>query len=318
MMNQDINTPALSGLNITVSYQNKPILQGLNIEIPSGKITALCGPNGCGKTTLLKSLAGLQPLVQGEILLEGQPLCSFKRRTRARTLTMLSQFNQVPEGLKVVELVSYGRYAFSSLFFTSSTADQVAIANALEAMDLLAYANHEVAELSGGERQRAWIAMALAQGCKILLLDEPTTYLDPHHQLEVLRTLRQLNRDHGLTIVWVLHELNQAAAFSDHIVLMQLGRILHQGAPDEIIRPHYLEDTFGLPMIRLDHPESGDPVCLPSYRSDTRPHRKLAVEREVRGETELEVHEDSSTDSTKQCSSTVEFPKRPTEYLVSL
>lgn len=269
MNNHDINRPALSGRHLTVSYQHQTVLQDLSLDIPAGKITALCGPNGCGKTTLLKSLAGLQSLVQGEILIEGRSLSSFKRREIARILTILAQFNQIPDGLTVAELVAYGRYAFSTLFSTSSDTDHIAVSNAMETMDLLAYANHEVATLSGGERQRAWIAMALAQECKILLLDEPTTYLDIHHQVDVLCALRRLNREHGLTIVWVLHELNQAAAFSDHIVLMRSGRILHQGTPDKMIHPHYLADTFGMPMVRLDHPESGKPVCLPSYQSNT-------------------------------------------------
>ena len=202
----------------------------------------------------------------GEIKVQGRPLASFKRRELAQTLTMLAQFNQIPDGLTVAELVAYGRYAFSSLFSGPSQADRAAVAAALCATGLKEDADRHVAALSGGERQRAWIAMALAQECRILLLDEPTTYLDIHHQIDVLRELRRLNRERGLTIVWVLHELNQAAAFSDHIVLMRAGKILHQGTPDAMIDSVCLADTFGLAMMRLDHPESGEPVCLPSYR----------------------------------------------------
>nr|WP_315465837.1 ABC transporter ATP-binding protein [uncultured Rhodoferax sp.] len=257
--------PALSAQNIHVAYQDQPVLAGLSLDIAPGKITALCGPNGCGKSTLLRSLAGLQPLQQGEVRVQGRPLASYKRRALAQTLTMLAQFNQIPEGLTVAELVAYGRYAFGSMFSGPSSADRASVADALAATGLEAFAERQVAALSGGERQRAWIAMALAQECGIVLLDEPTTYLDIHHQIDVLRELRRLNRERGLTIVWVLHELNQAAAFSDHIVLMRAGQILHQGTPDTMIRPACLSETFGLPMMRLDHPESGEPVCLPSY-----------------------------------------------------
>ncbi|MDY7547445.1 ABC transporter ATP-binding protein [Glaciimonas sp. CA11.2] len=267
------SAPALSAHDISVSYQDHAVFKGLSLDIAPGQITALCGPNGCGKSTLLRSLAGLQPITEGTISVKGRPLASYKRRELAQTLTMLAQFNQIPEGLTVAELVAYGRYAFGSIFSGPSNADRAAVMDALIATGLQDYADRQVTALSGGERQRAWVAMALAQECEILLLDEPTTYLDIHHQIDVLRELRRLNRERGLTIVWVLHELNQAAAFSDHIVLMRGGRILHQGTPDAMIDPVCLSETFGLPMMRLNHPESGEPVCLPSYRSteETRP-----------------------------------------------
>ncbi|TCP11136.1 iron complex transport system ATP-binding protein [Crenobacter luteus] len=258
--------PALSARGLSVSYPNKTVLAGLDLDIAAGKITALCGPNGCGKSTLLRALAGLQPLAAGEVAVAGRPLASFRRRELARTLTMLAQFNQIPEGLSVAELVGYGRYAYGSLLGGPGPDDRAAVADALAATGLSGYADRQVAALSGGERQRAWIAMALAQQCGILLLDEPTTYLDIHHQIDVLFELRRLSRERGLTIVWVLHELNQAAAFSDEIVLMRAGRILHQGSPDAMITPSCLDDAFGMTMMRLDHPESGEPVCLPSYR----------------------------------------------------
>ena len=260
-------SPALSAHDISVSYQDHAVLKGLSLDIAPGKITALCGPNGCGKSTLLRSLAGLQAISGGHVKVNGRALASYKRRELAQTLTMLAQFNQIPEGLTVAELVAYGRYAFGSIFSGTSNADRTAVAEALSATGLQDYAERQVTALSGGERQRAWVAMALAQECGILLLDEPTTYLDIHHQIDVLRALRDLNRERGLTIVWVLHELNQAAAFSDHIVLMRAGKILHQGTPEAMIDPVCLSETFGLPMLRLNHPETGEPVCLPSYRS---------------------------------------------------
>ncbi len=267
--------PALSARDLSAAYQDKVVLEGLDIDIAMGKITALCGPNGCGKSTLLRSLAGLLEPVRGEIYVRDRPLASFKRRELARTLTMLAQFNQIPDGLTVGELVAYGRYAYGSLLGGLSTADRAAVADALHATGLACYADRQLGALSGGERQRAWIAMALAQECEILLLDEPTTYLDIHHQIDVLRELRRLNRERGLTIVWVLHELNQAAAFSDHMVLMREGKIVHQGTPDAMLTPACLLDTFDMHMMRLDHPESGEPVCLPSYLA--RPELKEQV-----------------------------------------
>ena len=276
MLSDSSLIPALSARGLMVSYQDKTVLDGLDLDIAAGQITALCGPNGCGKSTLLRSLAGLLPLTKGMVRVKGRPLAELTRRERARTLTMLAQFNQIPAGLTVAGLVAHGRYAWRALLGGMSGVDRLAIADALSATGLTGYADRQVAALSGGERQRAWIAMALAQESEILLLDEPTTWLDIQHQIDVLRELRRLNRERGLTIVWVLHELNQAAAFSDHIVLMRAGRILHQGCPHAMITPDCLLDTFNMPMMRLDHPESGEPVCLPSYR----PHH-VASERTV-------------------------------------
>jgi iron-chelate-transporting ATPase len=259
--------PVLRADGLTVTYGDQPVLDGLSIGIAHGKITALCGPNGCGKSTLLRSLAGLQALQYGEVALNGEPLASIDRRTLARRMTMLAQFNQIPAGLTVAELVSYGRHAHRGLLNGLSDIDRTAIDQALQATGLTRYAGRQVAALSGGERQRAWIAMALAQQCSILLLDEPTTYLDIHHQIDILQALRELNRSRGITIVWVLHDLNQAAAFSDHMVLMREGRILHQGVPDAMIDSQRLRDTFGIDMLRIEHPESGEPICVPAYRA---------------------------------------------------
>jgi iron-chelate-transporting ATPase len=260
-------SPALCARGLTVRFRDQTVLAGLDIDIQPGRITALCGPNGCGKSTLLRSLAGLEQRAAGSVTIAGRPLAAYKRRELARTLTLLAQFNQVPDGLTVKELVGYGRYAYSSSLGGLTAADRTAVHDALAATGLADFAARQLAELSGGERQRAWIALALAQACPILLLDEPTTYLDIHHQIDVLCELRRLARERGLTIVWVLHELNQAAAFSDEIVLMRGGRILHQGTPDAMMTPARLAETFGIPMTRLDHPESGEPVCLPSYRA---------------------------------------------------
>jgi ferric hydroxamate transport system ATP-binding protein len=256
---------ALRARSLTVGYRDDIVLDGLDIEIAAGRITALCGPNGCGKSTLLRTLAGLQPARAGTVDVNGVPLASMRRRVLARTLTMLAQFNQIPAGLTVRELVAYGRYAHGGLLRGLTRADHSAIDAALDASGLARDASRDIAALSGGERQRAWIAMALAQEAPIVLLDEPTTYLDVHHQLDILRELRRLNRERGLTIVWVLHDLNQAAAFSDEIVLMRAGKIVAQGTPDAMLDPARVEQTFGVRMLRLAHPQTGAPMCVPAY-----------------------------------------------------
>lgn len=265
---------ALAARALTVGYRDNVVLDALDLQIARGRITALCGPNGCGKSTLLRTLAGLQPMRSGQVEVNGAPLASLRRRALARTLTMLAQFNQIPAGLTVRELVAYGRYAHGGWLRGLTRADHAAIDEALHASGLATDASRDVAALSGGERQRAWIAMALAQQAPIVLLDEPTTYLDIHHQLDILRELRRLNRERGLTIVWVLHDLNQAAAFSDDIVLMRAGRIVAQGSPDAMLDPRHLQDTFGVPMLRIAHPQTGAPMCVPSY--DNAPARSEA------------------------------------------
>ncbi|TCW87316.1 cobalamin/Fe3+-siderophore ABC transporter ATP-binding protein [Burkholderia sp. SRS-46] len=258
-------TAALAARGLTVGYRDHVVIDGLDLSITTGRVTALCGPNGCGKSTLLRTLAGLQPALSGHVDVNGQPLASFRRRALARELTMLAQFNQIPSGLTVRELVAYGRYAYGGFLRGLSRADHLAIDEALETSGLAGDAGRDVGALSGGERQRAWIAMALAQQAPIVLLDEPTTYLDIHHQLDILDALRQLNRARGLTIVWVLHDLNQAAAYSDEIVLMRAGRVVAQGAPDAMLEPARLRAAFGVEMLKLAHPQTGAPMCVPAY-----------------------------------------------------
>ncbi|KWD70429.1 ABC transporter ATP-binding protein [Burkholderia ubonensis] len=258
-------TAALAARGLTVGYRDHVVIDGLDLSITAGRVTALCGPNGCGKSTLLRTLAGLQPALAGHVDVNGKPLASFKRRALARELTMLAQFNQIPSGLTVRELVAYGRYAYGGFLRGLSRDDHVAIDEALETSGLAGDACRDVGALSGGERQRAWIAMALAQQAPIVLLDEPTTYLDIHHQLDILDALRALNHARGLTIVWVLHDLNQAAAYSDEIVLMRAGRVVAQGDPDAMLDPARLRAAFGVEMLKLAHPRTGAPMCVPAY-----------------------------------------------------
>ncbi|KVV44401.1 cobalamin/Fe3+-siderophore ABC transporter ATP-binding protein [Burkholderia territorii] len=277
---------ALAARGLTVGYRDHVVIDGLDLSIAAGRVTALCGPNGCGKSTLLRTLAGLQPARAGHVDVNGKPLASFRRRALARELTMLAQFNQIPSGLTVRELVAYGRYAYGGFLRGLSRADHAAIDEALDTSGLAGDAERDVGALSGGERQRAWIAMALAQQAPIVLLDEPTTYLDIHHQLDILDALRTLNRARGLTIVWVLHDLNQAAAYSDEIVLMRAGRLVAQGSPDAMLEPARLHAAFGVDMLKLAHPQTGAPMCVPAYGPpasgaavafDRTVHRDIAV-----------------------------------------
>ncbi len=255
----------LRGRGLTVAYGARRVLDGLDVAIAPGGVTALCGANGCGKSTLLRTLAGLQPLQAGTVEVDGRPLGELKRRERARALAMLAQANEVPAGLTVFELVAYGRHAHRRLIGGLSSADRSAILDALAATGLRDHGAREVAALSGGERQRAWIAMALAQQCRVLLLDEPTTWLDVRHQVELVLALKNLNRERGITIVCVLHDLNQAAAMADRVLLMKAGRILHDGPPAEMLRPAPLAEVYGVEMWRLDHPDSAAPLCVPAF-----------------------------------------------------
>lgn len=250
---------------LSVSLAGVNILQQLDVSFPAGKVSALCGPNGCGKSTLLKTLAGLIKPVGGHAWLGEETVSSLSPAERARRMAMLAQSSLTPAGMTVAELVACGRFVHTGLGERVSSEDQRWIDWAITTTELDALRERELAALSGGERQRAWIAMALAQGGRVLLLDEPTTFLDVRHQIEVLQLVRALNHSHGLTVVWVLHDLNQAAAFSDHMVLMQAGRIAAAGSPAEVATPATLEAVFGVPMWRglVD----GQPVCLPRLAS---------------------------------------------------
>ncbi|WP_395664372.1 ABC transporter ATP-binding protein [Methylocella sp.] len=263
-MTRTQQTPALEGRGLVVSYHGRRVLQGLDVAIGAGGVTALCGPNGCGKSTLLRALAGVRAVDGGEVFVEGRALASMGRRERARALAMLAQAHEQPAGLAVAELVAYGRYAHRPLVGGLSQKDHAAVAQAIAAMGLEGLADRPVSDLSGGERQRAWIAMALAQECRILLLDEPTTWLDIRHQVELIDALRRLNRERGITIVAVLHDLNQAAAVADHVLLMRDGRVTHEGRPEEVLAEGPLRETFGVDMWSVEHPAGGT-ACLPSY-----------------------------------------------------
>jgi len=240
------------------------ILGRLCVEVFRGDVTALVGPNGSGKSTLLRTLARLVQPCEGTVYLDGQAIRELHPRELARRLAMLPQAPAAPEDLSVQELVTFGRFPHQGLFSRMSREDRESISWALDVTGMHSMADRSVGTLSGGERQRAWIAVALAQRTDLLLLDEPTTYLDIRHQLEVLSLVRSLNREHGITVVWVLHDLNQAIRFSDRITALCEGRVVATGAAREVMTPALVRSVFGVESQILVEPGTGIPLVVPT------------------------------------------------------
>lgn len=251
--------------NLSLSYDTVLIVDSLNLETPTGQITALIGPNGCGKSTLLRGLARLLKPKQGSVLLDGRAIHALPTKQLAKELGILPQAPTAPEGITVRELVAQGRYPHQDWFQQWSQADEDALQKALTLTTLNHLAERAVDTLSGGQRQRAWIAMALAQETDILLLDEPTTYLDLAHQLEVLELLVKLNQE-GKTIIMVLHDLNHAAHYADHLVALVAGRVVAQGPAEEVITEQIVRNVFQVESQVIPHPITGRPLCLPIHR----------------------------------------------------
>ncbi|MCG0238159.1 MAG: ABC transporter ATP-binding protein [Firmicutes bacterium] len=256
--------PVLRTEGLTVAYGERPVLDGLTLTIPAGRITALVGRNGCGKSTLLRALARLLRPRGGTVYLDGASIFRMPTREVARRLGILPQAPSAPEGLTVRELVALGRYPHQGWLRQWSEADERAVESALAATGMLDLADRPLDALSGGQRQRAWIAMALAQETEILLLDEPTTYLDMAHQVEVLELLYELNQARGRTIVMVLHDLNQACRYAHHLVALKDGRIYAQGDPREVVTPEMVREVFGIECCVLTDPLAGTPLCIPA------------------------------------------------------
>lgn len=257
----------MSGLrteNLTLAYGPRMVVEGLDLTLPPGRVTAILGPNGCGKSTLLKALARLIRPEAGRVTLDGQDIHALPTRTVARRLGLLPQAPIAPEGITVADLVARGRAPWRGLLAGWSEADEAARSAALAATGLEDLASRPVAALSGGQRQRVWIALALAQQTEHLLLDEPTTWLDLPHQIEVLALLRRLNREEGRSIVTVLHDLSLAARFADHLVLMSAGRMLAEGPPAEVLTPGALRAAFGLDALVIADPVTGTPLVVPA------------------------------------------------------
>ncbi|MEL6229288.1 MAG: ABC transporter ATP-binding protein [Cyanobacteria bacterium J06627_3] len=263
----DIATPvALSTRKLTLAYDSKPIIKGLDLAIPAGKITVLVGPNGCGKSTLLKGLGRLLKPQQGVVYLDSTSIFKLPTKKVAQQLGLLPQGPTAPEGLTVRELVAQGRYPYQNWLQQWSEDDEKEVEAALAITELQEFSERPVDSLSGGQRQRAWIAMTLAQNTRILLLDEPTTFLDLAHQIEVLDLLYDLNQKEGRTIVMVLHELNQACRYGDHLIAMKDGDVYAQGKPDSVMTEALVRDVFGLDCQIVSDPVAGTPLCIPIGR----------------------------------------------------
>ncbi|MEV6099683.1 ABC transporter ATP-binding protein [Nocardia sp. NPDC051981] len=253
----------LAAENITLGYGERVIVDGLSVQIEPGLITTVIGPNGCGKSTLLRSLGRLLRPRSGRVLLDGKAISTMKTKDIARIVGMLPQTPVAPEGLTVADLVARGRHPHQSWLRQWSADDEAEVTAALEQTGIADLAGRTLDELSGGQRQRAWISMALAQGTDILLLDEPTTYLDLAHSLEVLDLVDRLHDDLGRTVVMVLHDLNLAIRYSDRLIVMHAGRIVAQGVPADIIDAELLRAVFGLRAEVLEDPVSGRPMIVP-------------------------------------------------------
>ncbi|MED1795875.1 ABC transporter ATP-binding protein [Brevibacillus nitrificans] len=258
---------ALETRQLTLSYGDRNIIETLDLNIPRGKITVLIGSNGCGKSTLLRSLARLLKPKEGAILLEGESIAKRSTKEVAKRLAILPQGPTAPEGLTVLQLVKQGRYPYQNWLQQWSEEDEKMVNRALEATQLTSLANRPVDSLSGGQRQRAWIAMTLAQGTETILLDEPTTYLDMSHQIEILDLLFELNETEQRTIVMVLHDLNLACRYAHHIVAVHNTTVVAEGSPDDVLTTDLVRTVFDMDcQITLD-PLYGTPMCIPYSKS---------------------------------------------------
>ncbi|MFD4429047.1 ABC transporter ATP-binding protein [Nocardia sp. NPDC058497] len=253
----------LAADSVSLGYGERVIVDELSLDIAPGVVTTVIGPNGCGKSTLLKSLGRLLRPRDGQVVLDGKAISSMKTKDVARVIGMLPQTPVAPEGLTVADLVARGRHPHQSWLRQWSADDETEVAAALAQTGIADLAERTLDELSGGQRQRAWISMALAQGTDILLLDEPTTYLDLAHSLEVLDLVDRLHAEYGRTVVMVLHDLNLAIRYSDELVVMCAGRIVAQGKPAEIVTAELLAEVFGLEATVLTDPVSGRPMIVP-------------------------------------------------------
>lgn len=254
---------ALEARNLALSYGGNYIFKDLNVSIPKGKITVFIGSNGCGKSTLLRSMARLLKPQKGSVVLDGNNIAKLPTKEVAKQLAILPQGPIAPEGLTVLQLVKQGRYPYQNWLQQWSGEDERMVRTALEATRLTDLAERTVDSLSGGQRQRAWIAMTLAQGTDVILLDEPTTYLDLAHQIEVLDLLYDLNVQENRTIVMVLHDINLACRYAHHIVAIKEQRIYSEGKPEEIITDGMIESVFGMKCDIIPDPIFGTPLCIP-------------------------------------------------------
>jgi iron complex transport system ATP-binding protein len=256
-------TPALEARGVALAYDQTVVFEGLDLRIETGEVTTLIGANGCGKSTLLKAFGRLLTPTAGTVELDGRGVRSIPTREVARRLAILPQKPLTPSATTVRDLVSRGRHPHQSLLKPWTPADTIAVDEALAATGLETLADRDTASLSGGQLQRAWIALVLAQRAPTILLDEPTTFLDLSHQLDVLRLVRSINRERGATVVMVLHDLTLAGRYSDRLVVVGGGRVIADGTPWEVLTPAVLREAFDLDAIVIPDPSSGSPLIVP-------------------------------------------------------
>ena len=257
-------TDALHADGVSLSYDQRMIVEDLSVTIPDNSFTVIVGPNACGKSTLLRGLARMLKPRTGAVYLDGRSITAQPAKQVARRLGLLPQSSTAPDGITVDDLVSRGRYPHQKLLRQWSRADEAAVAEAMAATRITDLADRAVDELSGGQRQRVWLAMVLAQQTPIMLLDEPTTFLDVAHQVEVLDLCADLNARHGRTLVVVLHDLNQACRYATHMIAMRNGQIAAEGAPGDIVTADLVSDVFGLDCRIIPDPETDTPLMIPS------------------------------------------------------
>jgi iron complex transport system ATP-binding protein len=260
----DAHTLVVEGA--TLGYGDRTVVESMDLAVPPGRITAIVGANACGKSTLLRAMARLLTPQQGRVVLDGKELHRMPTKQVAQVLGLLPQSPIAPEGIAVADLVSRGRHPYQRMLSRWTAEDEAAVVEALRLTDTLELADRPVDELSGGQRQRTWIAMALAQQTDILLLDEPTTFLDVSHQVDVLDLLTDLNRHRGTTIVMVLHDLNLAARYADHLIAVSEGRLHAVGEPGEVLTAEVVREVFGMESSVIPDPVSGKPLVLPIGR----------------------------------------------------
>ena len=265
--------PRLHAEKIELRYADRTIVDKLTLEIPDGGFTVVVGPNGCGKSTLLRALGRMLTPRSGRVVLDGNDIRSYRTKEVARRIALLPQSPLSPGAISVADLVSRGRYPYQSMLRQWSPEDEHVVSEALNEVGMRYAADQLVDELSGGQRQRVWIAMTLAQRTPVLLLDEPTTFLDIAHQIEVLDLCSQLHQS-GRTLVAVLHDLNLAARYATHVVAMRSGKIVMQGSASDVFTPELLREVFDLEALVLEDPETGRPLVVPR---DRRPVSQLPV-----------------------------------------
>lgn len=267
-MNTSTETPLrvdstdLRAERVTIGYDKRTISSELSVEIPPGSFTVIIGPNACGKSTLLRALSRLLVPSEGQVLLDGKAISQYQAKEVARRIGLLPQSSLSPDGITVADLVGRGRYPHQKMLQQWSLSDENAVADALEATHLSGLSSRLVDELSGGQRQRVWVAMVLAQQTPLLLLDEPTTFLDIAHQIELMELFSALHRD-GHTLVAVLHDLNHAARYATHLIAMKDGQVVAEGPPEEVVTVETVAEVFGIDSVVIADPITGGPLVVP-------------------------------------------------------